>query len=212
MRFSPRTGAKPPFRMERFLRGDIGPPDVGDCRRVPRSPSRSLARRKNTQAAPNYFPGAASAVGAPTGGGRRRPRTHASSTDVSRGGKWPRGTSDSGRYVVWNRFVCPLSVVGSRTVPFIVEETAPDTGEVNSPVQDRFGPERWYRLRLRLQDDSVLRGLPLPAIGEILVNQPPRTGRTVPRCPLLAPRVQPGRETDGRHQRPASPPRRGRHW
>ena len=40
--------------------------------------------------------------------------------------------SDNGSYVVWNQLLCSLPVVGPRTVPFIVEETAPDTGEVNT--------------------------------------------------------------------------------
>ena len=40
---------------------------------------------------------------------------------------------------MWNRFVCPLSVVGPRTVSFIVEETAPNTGKVNTlPSPRRF--------------------------------------------------------------------------
>jgi hypothetical protein len=41
--------------------------------------------------------------------------------------------SDNGSYVAWNRFVCILSVVSPRAVPFIVEETAPFTGELNMP-------------------------------------------------------------------------------
>jgi hypothetical protein len=50
-------------------------------------------------------------------------------------------TSDNGDYVMYTSILQPVPVVGPVTVPFIVEETVPDGGQLNTCQRAAVGPQ-----------------------------------------------------------------------